>query len=117
MIIFDVFFHNSKYIKVLNVKNLKNIDNISSKNFLFDKNHDKGTRYFVQLGIFAKPHEVDKIKARISLLGLNPNIKNYLLNGKLTKKVTLRPYLNYKIFESILRKLEENQIKYLILNE
>tara|TARA_Y100000996_G_C22126714_1_gene480411 strand:+ start:48 stop:461 length:414 start_codon:yes stop_codon:yes gene_type:complete len=117
MIIFDVFFHNSKYIKVLNVKNLKNIDNISSKNFLFDKNHDKGARYFVQLGIFAKPHEVDKIKARISLLGLNPNIKNYLLNGKLTKKVTLGPYLNYKIFESILRKLEENQIKYLILNE
>ena len=117
MIIFDVFFHNSKYIKLLNVKNLKNIDNISSKNFLFDKNQDKGTRYFVQLGIFAKPHEVDKIKARISLLGLNPNIKNYLLNGKLTKKVTLGPYLNHKIFESILRKLEENEIKYLILNE
>jgi cell division protein FtsN len=101
----------------LNTKNLKNIGNISYNNFLFDKNSNKEKKYFVQLGIFAKPHEVDKIKARISLLGLNPNIKNYLLNGKLTKKVTLRPYLNYKIFESILRKLEENQIKYLILNE
>ena len=117
MIIFDIFFQNSKYIKLLNAKNLKNIGNISYNNFLFNNSIDKETRYFVQLGIFAKPHEVDKIKARISLLGLNPNIKNYLLNGKLTKKVTLGPYLNYKIFESILRKLEENQIKYLILNE
>ena len=117
MIIFDVFFHNSKYIKVLNVKNLKNIDNILSNNFIFDKNRDKETRYFVQLGIFAKPHEVDKIKARVSLLGLNPNIENYFLNGKLTKKVTLGPYINYKAFESILRKLEENKIEYLILNE
>tara|TARA_X000000368_G_C22463455_1_gene464504 strand:- start:72 stop:425 length:354 start_codon:yes stop_codon:yes gene_type:complete len=117
MIIFDVFFHNSKYIKSLNIKNLKNIDNISSNNFLFGKNRNKETRYFVQLGIFAKPHEVDKIKARVSLLGLNPNIENYFLNGKLTKKVTLGPYINYKAFESILRKLEENKIEYLILNE
>ena len=117
MIIFDVFFHNSKYIKLLNVKNLKNIDNISSNNFLFGKNRNKETRYFVQLGIFAKPNEVDKIKAKTNLLGLEHNIENYLLNGKLTKKVTLGPYLNLKIFESILRKLEVNKIEYRIVNE
>ena len=117
MIIFDIFFYNSKHIKFLNVKNLKNIDNILSNNFIFDKNRDKETRYFVQLGIFAKPHEVDKIKAEVNLLGLNPNIENYLLNKKLTKRITLGPYLNYEIFESILRKLEDNEIKYIILNE
>ena len=117
MIIFDIFFHNSKYIKLLNTKNLKNIGNISYNNFLFDKNNNKEKKYFVQLGIFAKPHEVDKIKAEVNLLGLNPNIENYLLNKKLTKRITLGPYLNYEIFESILRKLEDNKIKYIILNE
>ena len=117
MIIFDIFFHNSKYIKLLNAKNLKNIGNISPNNFLFDKNLNKEKKHFVQLGIFAKPHEVDKIKAEVNLLGLNPNIENYLLNKKLTKRVTLGPYLNYEIFESILRKLEDNKIKYIILNE
>ncbi|MAW35053.1 MAG: hypothetical protein CMQ81_03020 [Gammaproteobacteria bacterium] len=117
MIIFDIFFHNSKYIKLLNAKNLKNIGNISPNNFLFDKNLNKEKKHFVQLGIFAKPHEVDKIKAEVNLLGLNPNIENYLLNRKLTKRITLGPYLNYEIFESILRKLEDNKIKYIILNE
>ena len=117
MIIFYVFFHNSKYTKLLNTKNLKNIGNISYNNFLFDKNSNKETRYFVQLGIFAKHDEVDKIKAEVNLLGLNPNIENYLLNKKLTKRITLGPYINYEIFESILRKLEDNKIKYIILNE
>ncbi len=117
MIIFDIFFHNSKYIKLLNAKNLKNIGNISPNNFLFDKNLNKEKKHFVQLGIFAKPHEVDKIKAEVNLLGLNPNIENYLLNRKLTKRITLGPHLNYEIFESILRKLEDNKIKYIILNE
>ena len=117
IIIFDIFFHNSKYIKLFNTKNLKNISNFSTKNFLFDRNNDKETRYFVQLGIFAKPNEVDKIKAKTNLLGLEPNIENYLLNKKLTKRITLGPYLNYEIFESILRKLEDNKIKYIILNE
>ena len=117
MIIFDIFFHNSKYIKLLSTKNLKDISNISYNNFLFDKNSNKEKKYFVQLGIFAKSHEVDKIKAEVNLLGLNPNIENYLLNKKLTKRITLGPYLNYEIFESILKKLEDNKIKYIILNE
>ena len=117
MIIFDIFFQNSKYIKLLNAKNLKNIGNISYNNFLFNNSIDKETRYFVQLGIFAKPHEVDKINAKINFLGLNPNIENYFLDGKFTKRVTLGPYFNYKIFRSVLRKLEDNKLKYLILNE
>ena len=117
MIIFDIFLHNSKYIKLLNTKNLKSIGDISHNNFLFYENINKEKKYFVQLGIFAKPHEVDKIKAEVNLLGLNPNIENYLLNKKLTKRITLGPYLNYEIFESILRKLEDNKIKYIILNE
>ena len=69
------------------------------------------------LGIFAKPHEVDKIKAKINFLGLNPNIENYFLDGKFTKRVTLGSSFNYKIFRSVLRKLEDNKLKYLILNE
>ena len=83
----------------------------------FNNSIDKETRYFVQLGIFAKPHEVDKINAKINFLGLNPNIENYFLDGKFTKRVTLGSSFNYKIFRSVLRKLEDNKLKYLILNE
>ena len=63
----------------------KYIEEVNPKNYFINKKNTKKIRYFVQLGIFAKRNEVDKIKAKINILGLKPNIENYLFGGKLTK--------------------------------
>ena len=66
MIIFDIFFHNSKYIKLLDTKNLKNISNISYNNFLFDNtNGDSAARGTATRKVFimkAKPIQRPKSK-------------------------------------------------------
>jgi len=117
LFIFDILFQNSKHTKYIFSKNFINFEEFKSSNYFSEKKTDQNIRYFVQLGIFAKHSEVDKIKAKTNLLGLNPKIENYLLSGKLTKKVTLGPYFNKKIFEKTLNKLDKNNIKYRIINE
>ncbi len=117
LFIFDILFQNSKHTKYIFSKNFINFEEFKPSNYFSEKKTDQNIRYFVQLGIFAKHSEVDKIKAKTNLLGLNPKIENYLLSGKLTKKVTLGPYFNKKIFEKTLNKLDKNNIKYRIVNE
>lgn len=117
LFIFDILFQNSKHTKYIFSKNFINFEEFKPSNYFSEKKTDQNIRYFVQLGIFAKHSEVDKIKAKTNLLGLNPKIENYLLSGKLTKKVTLGPYFNKKIFEKTLNKLDKNNIKYRIINE
>ena len=105
-----------------NPTNIKYINN--TKNYIFNNNFfskieikPKKTIYFVQLGIFAKDHEVDKIKAKMSLLGLNINSNKYILNGRLTTKVTIGPY-NKTLLEKTIKTLKNNNIKYYkIINE
>ena len=117
LLIFIFFFPDSKNLKYIQNKYIEYIGEINTKNFFINKNNTKKIRYFVQLGIFAKHNEVDKIKARINILGLKPNIENYLFNGKLTKKITLGPYNSYKNFEKVLKTLDDNNIQYHIINE
>ncbi len=117
LFIFDILFQNSKHTKYIFSKNFINFEEFKPSNYFSEKKTDQNIRYFVQLGIFAKHSEVDKIKAKTNLLGLNPKIENYLLSGKLTKKVILGPYFNKKIFEKTLNKLDKNNIKYRIVNE
>ena len=117
LFMFDILFQNSKHTKYIFSKNFINFEEFKPSNYFSEKKTDQNIRYFVQLGIFAKHSEVDKIKAKTNLLGLNPKIENYLLSGKLTKKVTLGPYFNKKIFEKTLNKLDKNNIKYRIVNE
>ena len=117
LFMFDILFQNSKHTKYIFSKNFINFEEFKSSNYFSEKKTDQNIRYFVQLGIFAKHSEVDKIKAETNLLGLNPKIENYLLSGKLTKKVILGPYFDKKIFEKTLNKLDKNNIKYRIVNE
>ena len=114
---FIFFFSDSEYLKYSQNKYIKNIGEINTKNYFINKKNTKKIRYFVQLGIFAKHNEVDKIEAKINILGLKPNIENYLFNGKLTKKITLGPYNSYKNFEKVLKTLDDNNIQYHIINE
>ena len=72
--------------------------------------------YFVQLGIFAKQEEVDKIRALTILLGLKIDLSKQILKGRLVTKVTLGPY-NKKILSNTEKILKKNNIKYLVINE
>ena len=92
-------------------------------NTLFDNNiikdnftQLKKTIYFVQLGIFAKQSEVDKIKARLLILGFDLNLKKIFFQGNIATKITLGPY-DENILEDIKKILNKNNIKYLVINE
>jgi len=80
------------------------------------KNIKKENKYIVQIGIFANKSEVDKIKAKLALLGLTAKLNNYLLNNKLTTKITLGPY-NKDIYIKTIKLLEINNIEYFLINE
>ena len=117
LLILIFFFSDSKYIKYSQNKYIEYIREINPENYFINKKNTKKIRYFVQLGIFAKHNEVDKIEAKIKILGLIPNIENHLYDGKLTKKITLGPFKSYKNFEKILIILDANNIQYHIINE
>ena len=92
-------------------------------NTLFDNNiikdnftQLKKTIYFVQLGIFAKQSEVDKIRARMLLLGFDLNLKKIFFQGNIATKITLGPY-DENILKDIKKILNKNNIKYLVINE
>ena len=92
-------------------------------NTLFDNNIIKNnftqlkkTIYFVQLGIFAKQSEVDKIRARMLLLGFDLNLKKIFFQGNIATKITLGPY-EENILKDIEKILKKNNIKYLVINE
>ncbi len=76
----------------------------------------KKTIYFVQLGIFAKQSEVDKIRAKMLLLGFDLNLKKIFFQGNIATKITLGPY-DENILKDIEKILKKNNIKYLVINE
>jgi cell division protein FtsN len=46
-----------------------------------------------------------------------PTIKKRLINGKLMTRVTLGPYISERSLNKTLKKLENNNIEYYIINE
>jgi len=97
---YDFLFMYKKYIE----------SNFQKENI---KNENK---YIVQIGIFANKSEVDKIKAKLTLIGLTAKLNNYLLNGKLTTKITLGPY-NKDVYIKTIKLLQMNNIEYFLINE
>tara|TARA_Y100001936_G_scaffold137647_1_gene134432 strand:+ start:4075 stop:4470 length:396 start_codon:yes stop_codon:yes gene_type:complete len=96
---------------------LKYKNTVSETKLFFEESRNPSeATYFVQLGIFAKQEEVDKIRARTLLLGLNVDLSKQLLKGKIVTKVTLGPY-NKKILSDTEKILKKNNIKYLVINE
>ena len=98
-LIFIFFFSNSISKKLKNNKYFSNI---------IKSDESSKIRYFVQ---------VDKIKARSLILGLMPTIKKRLINGKLITRVTLGPYASERSLNKTLKKLENHNIEYYIINE
>ena len=117
--IFTLVYFNTSHTKNLKYLNVNNIANIVLNNNFFSSSkikNKKKIRYFVQLGVFAKQNEVDKIRAKLSLLDLKANYKKYILNYELTTKITLGPY-NKNMLTRIVQNLKNNNIKYRVINE
>ena len=89
---------------------------LPNKNILKDENINSKIEYFIQLGVFAKQYEVDRIRAKTSLLGFNTNLKNYMLNGRLTTKIIIGPFNNKKLLDKACKLLKDNSIDYIIIN-
>ena len=118
-LIFDLFYFNTSYIKNLKYLNINNLVSIVLNNEFFSDSkiiNEKKIRYFVQLGVFAKQNEVDKIRARLSLLDLKANYEKYILNYELTTKITLGPY-NKDMLAKTVKNLKHNNIKHRVINE
>ena len=86
------------------------------KLFSKESSNPSEATYFVQLGIFAKQEEVDKIRAITILLGLKIDLSKQILKGRPVTKVTLGPY-NKKTLSNTEKILKKNNIKYLVINE
>ena len=118
-LIFNLFYFNTSYIKNLKYLNINNLVSIVSNNEFFSGSkikNKKKIRYFVQLGVFAKQNEVDKIRAKLILLGLKANYEKYILNYELTTKITLGPY-NKVMLARAIKNLKHNNIKHRVINE
>ena len=115
---FLIYFNPSysKHFRYLNFDRAVSI--ISTNNFFSDykTKNEKKIRYFVQLGVFAKPNEVDKIRAKLSLLGIKANYDKYILGSKLTTKITLGPYNKNALVKTV-ENLKLNNMKYRVINE
>lgn len=112
------YFSYSSKISLLDKNFFVQYVNILFDNSIIKDNFTqlKKTIYFVQLGIFAKQSEVDKIRARMLLLGFDLNLKKIFFQGNIATKITLGPY-DENILEDIKKILNKNNIKYLVINE
>ena len=112
------YFSYSSKISLLDKNFFVQYVNILFDNSIIKDNFTqlKKTIYFVQLGIFAKQSEVDKIKARLLILGFDLNLKKIFFQGNIATKITLGPY-DENILEDIKKILNKNNIKYLVINE
>lgn len=112
------YFSYSSKISLLDKKFFSQYVNTLFDNNIIKNNFTqlKKTIYFVQLGIFAKQSEVDKIRARMLLLGFDLNLKKIFFQGNIATKITLGPY-DENILKDIEKILKKNNIKYLVINE
>ena len=112
------YFSNSSKISLLDKNFFAQYVNMLFDNSIIKDNFTqlKKTIYFVQLGIFAKQSEVDKIRARMMLLGFDLNLKKIFFQGNFATKITLGPY-DENILKDIEKILKKNNIKYLVINE
>ena len=112
------YFSYSSKISLLDKNFFAQYVNILFNNSIIKDNFTQlnKTIYFVQLGIFAKQSEVDKIRARMMLLGFDLNLKKIFFQGNFATKITLGPY-DENILKNIEKILKKNNIKYLVINE
>ena len=72
--------------------------------------------YVLQVGSFKEFSSADKIKAELALLGIFANIQRVMLNGQdVRHRVRLGPYKSMDEMKDISRRLDDNQIEFMLL--
>ena len=72
--------------------------------------------YILQVGSFRDFSSADKVKAELALLGIFADIQRVMLNGQdVRHRVRLGPYKSMDEMKDISRRLEDNQIEFMLL--
>ena len=72
--------------------------------------------YILQVGSFRDFSSADKIKAELALLGIFADIQRVMLNGQdVRHRVRLGPYKTMDEIRGISRRLEDNQVEFMLL--
>ena len=72
--------------------------------------------YVLQVGSFKEFSSADKIKAELAFLGIFADIQRVMLNGQdVRHRVRLGPYKSMDEMKDISRRLEDNQIEFMLL--
>jgi len=78
---------------------------------------DPDGSYFLQVGSFRQGKQADRMKAKVSLLGLDVDIQTVNVGGERWHRVRIGPYSDQARLGAAQRRLRENDIDYLVLRE
>ncbi len=77
---------------------------------------DDTSVYLLQVGSFNQIEAADQVKAQLALLGIVANIQRVVINGQDTRfRVRVGPYEDQKKLNEELRRLQENNLEYMLL--
>lgn len=74
-------------------------------------------QYVIQAGSFERREDADSMKAQLTLLGLPARIETVDVNGRTWHRVRAGPYGSAREVDQLRRRLRENRLDVLILNE
>ena len=74
-----------------------------------------GEAYFLQAGSFRSTAEADRMKANLTLLGLEVVVQSVSVNGTRWHRVRVGPYRDSRSLNQARRRLHENRIEYMTL--
>lgn len=78
---------------------------------------DPDGTYFLQVGSFQESDQADRMKAEVSLLGLDVEVQTVTVSGSRWHRVRIGPYSDPKNLGAAQRRLRENDIDYLVLRQ
>jgi cell division protein FtsN len=74
-------------------------------------------RFYLQAGSFQKPEQADRMKARISLLGLDVEIQQVDINGESWHRVRAGPFTDSTRLKEAQKRLRSDGIDYLVTRD
>jgi cell division protein FtsN len=78
---------------------------------------DSDARFYLQAGSFQKPEQADRMKARISLLGLDVEIQEVKINGEDWHRVRAGPFTDSSKLKDAQKRLRGDDIDYLVTRD
>jgi cell division protein FtsN len=77
---------------------------------------EKDSLYILQVGSFKDFKAADEIKARLALMGIDADIQRVVINGRdVRHRVRVGPYRNKDELHKARKRLQENNLDYMLL--